>query len=65
MHYLRLLFGALCPDQDEVEARSILAFSLVIGHTTDRVPGAGTLSATVCALTTPACGSAKRDGSVP
>src|SRR5215472_481633 len=32
MEYLRLLFGALCPDQDEVEARSMLAFSLVIGH---------------------------------
>ena len=32
MEYLRLLFGALCPDQDEVAARSTLAFSLVIGH---------------------------------
>ncbi len=32
MDYLRLLFGAICPDQDEVEARSTLAFSLVIGH---------------------------------
>jgi AcrR family transcriptional regulator len=32
MEYLRLLFGALCTDQDEVEARSMLAFSLVIGH---------------------------------
>jgi AcrR family transcriptional regulator len=32
LDYLRLLFGAICPDQDEVEARSILAFSLVIGH---------------------------------
>src|SRR5215472_14749377 len=32
MDYLRLLFGALCPDEDEVEARSMLAFSLVIGH---------------------------------
>src|SRR5262245_36853734 len=32
MAYLRLLFGAICPDQDEVEARSMLAFSLVIGH---------------------------------
>ena len=30
--YLRLLFGALCPDEGEVEARSVLAFSLVIGH---------------------------------
>jgi hypothetical protein len=32
MDYLRLLFGALCADQDEVEARSMLAFSLAIGH---------------------------------
>ena len=32
MDYLRLLFGAICPDEDEVEARSMLAFSLVIGH---------------------------------
>jgi AcrR family transcriptional regulator len=32
MDYLRRLFGALCRDEDEVEARSMLAFSLVIGH---------------------------------
>ena len=32
MDYLRLLFGAICSDQDEAEARSTLAFSLVIGH---------------------------------
>ena len=32
MDYLRLLFGSICRDQDEVEARSTLAFSLVIGH---------------------------------
>ena len=32
MDYLRLLFGAICPGEDEVEARSMLAFSLVIGH---------------------------------
>ena len=32
MNYLRLLFGAICPGEDEVEARSMLAFSLVIGH---------------------------------
>src|SRR5258706_8648792 len=30
MDYLRLLFGAIC--RDEAEARSMLAFSLVIGH---------------------------------
>src|ERR1700728_720643 len=32
MDYLRLLFGALCPDEDEAEARSMIAFSLVIGN---------------------------------
>ena len=32
MDYLRFLFGTLCADEDEVEARSTLAFSLVIGH---------------------------------
>jgi len=32
MDYLRSLFGAFCPDQDEVEARSMLAFSLLIGN---------------------------------
>jgi AcrR family transcriptional regulator len=31
MEYLRMLFGALCADADEVEARSMLAFSLAIG----------------------------------
>jgi len=32
MDYLRSLFGAFCADADEVEARSMLAFSLVIGN---------------------------------
>jgi len=32
MDSLRLLFGSMCPDEDQVEARSMLAFSLVIGH---------------------------------
>jgi AcrR family transcriptional regulator len=32
MDYLRSLFGAFCPDEDEVEARSMLAFSLLIGN---------------------------------
>jgi AcrR family transcriptional regulator len=32
MDYLRLLFGAICHDEAEAEARSVLAFSLVIGH---------------------------------
>jgi AcrR family transcriptional regulator len=31
MDYLRSLFGAFCPDVDDVEARSMLAFSLLIG----------------------------------
>jgi AcrR family transcriptional regulator len=31
MDYLRTLFGQFCPDEDDVEARSMLAFSLFIG----------------------------------
>lgn len=31
MDYLRRLFGPICADDEEVEARSILAFSLFIG----------------------------------
>ena len=31
MDYMRSLFGAFCPDEDEVEARCMLAFSLLIG----------------------------------
>jgi AcrR family transcriptional regulator len=32
MDYLRTLFGAFCPDEADVEARSMLAFSLLIGN---------------------------------
>jgi AcrR family transcriptional regulator len=32
MDYLRSLFGAFCPEDDDVEARSMLAFSLWIGN---------------------------------
>jgi AcrR family transcriptional regulator len=32
MDYLRSLFGAFCPDQDDVEVRCMLAFSLWIGN---------------------------------
>ncbi|MEA2435745.1 MAG: hypothetical protein QOF65_301 [Thermoleophilaceae bacterium] len=32
MDYMRLLFGAFCPDADEVEARCMLAFSVWIGN---------------------------------
>jgi AcrR family transcriptional regulator len=32
MDYLRSLFGAFCADEAEIEARSVLAFSLAIGH---------------------------------
>lgn len=32
MDYLRELFGAICRGEAEVEARSTLAFSLMIGH---------------------------------
>ena len=31
MEYLRSLFGAFCPDEDEVEARSMVVYSLWIG----------------------------------
>lgn len=32
MDYLRSLFASFCRDEDEVEARSMLAFSLLIGN---------------------------------
>ena len=32
MDYMRSLFGAFCRDEDDVEARSMLAFSLWIGN---------------------------------
>jgi AcrR family transcriptional regulator len=32
MEYLRSLFSTFCPDEADVEARSMLAFSLVIGN---------------------------------
>jgi AcrR family transcriptional regulator len=32
MDYLRLLFGTLCGDDEELEARSMLAFTLLIGN---------------------------------
>jgi AcrR family transcriptional regulator len=32
MDYMRALFGAICSDDDEVEARCMLAFSLWIGN---------------------------------
>ncbi len=31
MDYMRSLFGAICEDDDDVEARCLLAFSLFIG----------------------------------
>ena len=31
MEYMRSLFGAFCPDEDDVEVRCLLAFSLFIG----------------------------------
>ena len=31
MEYMRSLFGAFCPDEDDVEARCVLAFSLFVG----------------------------------
>jgi AcrR family transcriptional regulator len=32
MDYLRSLYGAFCPDADDVEARAMLSFSLLIGN---------------------------------
>jgi AcrR family transcriptional regulator len=32
MEYMRSLFGAFCPDRDDVEARCLLAFSLWVGN---------------------------------
>ncbi len=32
MDYLRSLFGSFCPDADDVEARCMIAFSLLIGN---------------------------------
>lgn len=32
MDYLRLLFGAVCPQDGDIEARCVLAFSLIIGN---------------------------------
>jgi AcrR family transcriptional regulator len=32
MDYLRSLFGAFCPDKEDVEGRAMLAFSLLIGN---------------------------------
>ena len=32
MDYMRSLFGAICSDEDEVEARCVIAFSLWIGN---------------------------------
>jgi AcrR family transcriptional regulator len=32
MDYMRSLFGAFCPDEEEVEARCLLAFSMWIGN---------------------------------
>src|SRR3954468_12044725 len=31
MDYMRSLFGDFCPDEDEVEARCVVAFSLFVG----------------------------------
>ena len=32
MDYLRQLFGSFCADEDEIEGRAVLAFSLAIGY---------------------------------
>jgi hypothetical protein len=32
MEYLRQLFGSFCADEEEIEGRAVLAFSLAIGY---------------------------------
>lgn len=41
MEYMRSLFGAFCPDEDDVEARCLLAFSLFIASPSSTPPTGG------------------------
>lgn len=50
MDYMRSLFGAFCPGEDEVEARCMLAFSLWIGSPFIAADHAGRDRAEVLAL---------------
>ncbi|MCX5387514.1 TetR/AcrR family transcriptional regulator [Streptomyces sp. NBC_00083] len=51
MEFLRSLFGAICADEGEVEARSMLTFSLRIGEQFIAAEHAGRSRAEVMALT--------------
>jgi AcrR family transcriptional regulator len=51
MDYLRSLFGTICADADEVEARSLLFFSLLIGNHSIAAEHGGRSRAEVLALT--------------
>jgi AcrR family transcriptional regulator len=50
MSYMRSLFGAICEDADDVEARCLLAFSLFIGSHFVRVDHGGRSRADVLEL---------------
>lgn len=50
MDYMRSLFGALCEDDDDVEARCVLAFSLFIGGPFDSADHGGRSRAGVLEL---------------
>jgi AcrR family transcriptional regulator len=50
MDYMRSLFGAFCPDDDEVEARCMLAFALFVGSHFMKTDHRGRSRADVLAL---------------
>lgn len=50
MNYMRSLFGAICEDDDDVEARCLLAFSLFVGSHFVRVDHGGRSRAEVLEL---------------
>ncbi|MFD9907008.1 TetR/AcrR family transcriptional regulator [Streptomyces sp. NPDC059063] len=52
MEYLRSLFGAFCADEDDVEARCLITFSLRIGEHFIAADHGGRSRAEVTALTT-------------
>lgn len=52
MEYLRALFGSFCPDEDEVEVRCMLTFSLRLGTDSIAADHAGRSREEVMELTT-------------
>ncbi len=50
MEYMRALFGAFCSDDDEVEARCMIAFSLFVGNPSIAVDHGGRTRAEVVKL---------------